>query len=330
MTPNENSRMVVSALARHMLNHPGDLDGMIYALSSPEFTKNNGLGWLRPHVEKGLATSIGGQNGFLVDAGPGYLKSLSNSWFDSVQMTVAPINTPLMVGSTQVAGQIAESQKIPVLAGMDKFELTPKKTGGLAVLSREAAVVEPLVRRALDDGVIKNTNRATIQELEIESSKTVQSSGSTLAALLADAREATSEFEFDSRSTIVALASPRNVARISMLTDSSGALACPNVGIRGGEIAPDFRVISCPGAFVEPDSNGDKIILIDPAGLLVDRGNLFLSSSDDVTLEMIDPDGGTTDLVSLFATNDLGLKFVRTFALEPIRDCVAVIEGLEL
>ena len=327
MITRENGAFDFVSIAKGLM-----LAGNIESLKTSAHNDFN-MNRLLPHIEKAAASTDSVSDlGYAFGLAEGFLNTLDVSALDVMRTRPAPVLTPILNLSTAVAGVIAEKARLPVITSLERLSLEFVKTGGIAVATkdqlRSGIYGESMLGMALRNGISSCSNRALVDSLLADAgTATITASGATGADILADIATAADDFELDALSRLYLLASPQRVKDLA-LKHGSGVLSFPGCGVRGGELVPDVITIACPG-FPGADSNGEFCLLVDAGGLLAHKGDVYINTSDDANLMMIDPDGGAeTRGVSLFQEDLVGLKYVRTLAVKPIRPCVTKISGI--
>jgi HK97 family phage major capsid protein len=114
---------------------------------------------------------------------------------------------------------------------------------------------------------------------------------------------------------------PRTALYLSTLKTSGGALAYPDINVGGGKLL-GFRVRTSPGARTVGSPQEGVIALVDPSQILVaDEGRTDISASQRVAIQASDtPGSGAQQLVSLFQTGAVGVKFARYINWQRTKD----------
>jgi hypothetical protein len=120
------------------------------------------------------------------------------------------------------------------------------------------------------------------------------------------------------------VAHPQTCASLAMLRTSGGSFAYPGLTANGGVLfgLPMLASSSCP-------STG--IALIDGGQLLVaDESGVEIAVSDEALIQQDSAPSGTSTLISLFSSDSVGLRIVRTINWQLARTFVAYATNVSL
>jgi HK97 family phage major capsid protein len=265
------------------------------------------------------------------------LRTMQTSFADAVrpltvlgklQTTRVPLATTLpMLATRTVFSFVEERMPIPVAApafGSTNVVLAPKKVAGILVTSKELMAHsegEAVLQREMVAGCIEGIDRGLLDPLATvsagrpasitsESDITYQGAGADTAAEIDVLLSAMVGDLIGKGSTLERCAwvtSPQNCAALSMMRGATtDALSYPGLTVNGGTLfgLPLYASASAPS---------DGLTLVDGGELLVgDEGETAVQVTDSAMVQMDDAPSGTTNLVSLFQADSLGLKIVRT------------------
>lgn len=265
----------------------------------------------------------------LGNVGLAMMKYRENSILDQIMAAEAPFFQPNLIGDIFSAGIIAEFQNIPAFAALEQYTLEPVKSGAITVLTKEAASkggaeAESFRTRQVLACAESCSNKGFIESVDGFDDLVTITSSNDVNTDLATIFES---FELDANSKIYLIVNPQTCANLAVKKES-GQLVYPNLTPTGGELSAGIRVLATE-AVGETNSGGANAYVVDAGGLLVNRGELFISLSEDADIQMstapTDP-AGSNPVVSLFQLDLLALKVLRVFGLENFRTCVARIE----
>ena len=199
-------------------------------------------------------------------------------------------------GIVCITRELAESAD-PAAEGLIQADL-------LAALAKflDAAFIDPA------SAAVANTSPASITNGVMP----ITSSGSSVAAITADLK-ALFQVLVDAGITLTAPAlimRPSTALALAMKRTAADQLAFPEVTVSGGSLFGVNVVVSgnVPGSV----SGGSLIVLVDAAEIVSVEGPILVDSSQEATLQMrSDPLTGAQQMVSLFASNLVGLRVVR-------------------
>ena len=269
-----------------------------------------------------------------------FLGSLNGSILDSVSgYRFAPVNSTLLISDGYATGIIGEGERIPVIGGVVRDSISRVKSAGITVFDKSSidqpgGRVESFINSNLQNIVRAGSNKAFIEKIltHISQVAEVSASGTSGAAeivtVLKDSCEA-----LDLRETrkLILILDVQTCKNLALTTDSTGNSVFPNLSVTGGGDLNGIRVIPVgEDQLPAQDSNGKFCVLVDVDGVFVDRGELFLSRSEEASIEMSDdPENDTGAVVSLFHVDGVALRAIRTFAAKPFRKSIALIGGVD-
>ena len=153
----------------------------------------------------------------------------------------------------------------------------------------------------------------------LPSAQVLTSSGSTIATLTADAREAQQRL-LDANASCrraVWIMNERTALSIGALLTTSGALAFPTISAVGG-FWFGLPVLTSEALLPYGSPSESDIVLLDPMALAVaDSGQADIQLATSASLEMSDSPGGSStaptaeNMVSLYQTNSVAVRVVR-------------------
>jgi HK97 family phage major capsid protein len=229
---------------------------------------------------------------------------------------------------------VAEGAPIPLTTlTMQSSRLQEQK------ISRICSFTEEIVKSSLIDAtdyignemrkkITKAIDVAFLNELtESTGTSVISSSGSTGSQFLADLNDALQALTLGANSRVYAIASQNMLTTIGLMTNTSGGLLFPGVGIGGGT-ACGVRFLPSNAANVS-----SAIVLVDAAQVAVgtvETTPLTLSVSTEADLQEDDaPDAGAQAMVSLFQTNKTAIRCSRYMGFKLLQDSgAAVIDGV--
>ncbi|MGA8147278.1 MAG: phage major capsid protein [Gallionellaceae bacterium] len=199
-----------------------------------------------------------------------------------------------------------------------------------SIFSRDLATG---ITQAVDQAFIDPANLgiANVMPAAITADATaIHSSGSSLAEIDSDL-SLLIEALADSGSTLeyaTFILRPRTALYLSLLRGSGGALAHPQLTVKGGYLAglPAIVSASVPSEIGSPIL-GRSITLVDPSQILVcDSGQSALEISEETALQMSNaPGSGATSLVSLWQNSSVALKLTRYLNWQAVRPGMAQV-----
>lgn len=270
--------------------------------------------------------------------GASFLDTTHASLMDGVRgYRLAPTDTRILVSDGVVVGIIGERERLPVSGNVKIFQLTHKKTGGLHVFSKEQVLsssseAESFVTRSLRETVAGCSNKAFIDSLLLSDSNSLEQASLGESATLINATIAAAMAELDLKltSSLVLVVDVHTCANLASKTTAAGELAFPNChAILGGELSTGVRVFPVDASQLpDEDSDGRFCVLFDADSILINRGTVSLARSEEGSLELATDPDGNNPVVSLFQSDAVALRVVRTFALDQIRNGVCQISGV--
>ena len=199
-------------------------------------------------------------------------------------------------GIVCITRELAQSSD-PAAEGMIQADL-------LAALAKflDAAFIDPAA------AAVANTSPASITNGLVP----ITSSGSSVAAITADLK-ALFQVLVDAGILLISPAlimRPSTALALAMKRTAADQLAFPEVTVSGGSLfgVPVLVSGNVPGSV----SGGSLIVLVDAAEIVSVEGPVVVDSSQEASLQMrTDPLTGAQQMVSLFASNLVGLRVVR-------------------
>lgn len=280
-------------------------------------------------------------NSDMADIAEGFLSKSTRSIFDVMlnrgDIREAPTKTRLINGTSPRVGLTLETGKLPVVnVSKSNTTLDWLKFGFILVVTNQllqatSAGVTNFFQRVLRNGIDDSCNYNflnTLLNFDSDVSQ-INSTGSTAAAFLNDLTSMLAAITVRETSKFYLAMTPADCAKLS-LKHNNGELIFPNLGPEGGEVIPNVIVMAVDAANEFTDSNGTKMFLIDADGLYGNRGSIVPARSTECSLIMDDDpeNGGAT--VGMFQTECSAIRLIRVFACEPWRDCVSVLNGVNL
>jgi hypothetical protein len=262
----------------------------------------------------------------------GFLDSLINSAFDTIRAAAVPLPfRQILVGSPTVAAQVFEVSETTVKSiariSFASQEVSPLKAAGGIVLTQE------LARFGVSGGAVEYVQRLLQNAVSVLSDKTFfatilsgvsqnTSTGSTAESVRADIAAMLRQISTASASRLFIVTTATVLKNWSMLTDSKGVSAFPNLTPQGGNI----NGITC---LPSDGLTTGQVVLLDASGLGCAQGEVGLIDISESTLNFSDtpdsPPTAATTMVSLFQNNLTGIAVERFFIGAKIRsDSVAL------
>jgi HK97 family phage major capsid protein len=261
----------------------------------------------------------------------------SRTLLGQIPFRKAAFNTRTLVEDVAgTAAWISEGGGIPISAlALDTVQLTPAKIAGLVVLTKEVVeVASPAALDSINRAMLNTVGRFSDEAMcnpDISASGTspasltsgstqVASTGNTEAAITANVKSLL-QVHADAESDLTEVhlvMHPATALHLSQLS-TSGVRAYPNLGVAGGAIF-GVKVHTTTGAKCSGSPTEKVIACINAAGVLVaDDNNIEISVSDKAAIQMVDSAtltqdaaaGTASDVVSLFMTHSVGIKFIR-------------------
>lgn len=281
------------------------------------------------------------ENSDLVDIATGFLSKSTRSIFDVMlnrgDLREAPIKTRLINGTSPRVGITAEFGNLPAInVSKSNTNLTLAKFGFILVVTNELLngttsgvtfFFQRILRNAIDDSMNYNFLN-TLLNFDSTVSQ-VLLSGSTAATFLNDLAGMLSAITIRETSKLYLAMAPQDCTALS-LKHLNGELLFPNLGPNGGEVIPSVTVMAIDAVDDFADSNGSKMFLIDADGIYANRGSIIPARSTECSLIMDDDPQEGSGMVGMFQTECSAIRLIRLFAAEPWRDCVSVLNGVNL
>ena len=220
--------------------------------------------------------------------------------------------------SGATAGWVGEMKPIPVgKLDMSTEEFEHSKVAGIIVLSKELVrssdpAAEGLIMRDIVGGIAQFTDEQLLDPTVTETAVRPASITNGLAAIPSTDPEAdllalTAALKAAGAQFLAPyfIMSPGNALALAALKNSQGASVFPSVNVTGGDIWGIPVLVSA--------NAGDQITLLDAAELMLADGIVELDIAQEAALQMDDnPTDGAVQMVSLFQTNSVGFRGVRT------------------
>jgi HK97 family phage major capsid protein len=261
-----------------------------------------------------------------------------------LQTVRVPLATTLPLISTRtVFSFVEEKMPIPVAAPAlgTNITLAPKKVAGIIVTSRELmqhSEGEAVLQREMVAGCVEGIDRALLDpsatvtagrpaSITSESDLVYQGSGADTAAEIDVLLSAMVGNLIALGSTLEKAAwitTPTNCAELAQKRTTGGNLAYAGVTVHGGVLygLPLYATASSP-------SHG--LTLVDGGEILVaDEGETSVQVSDAAMIEQDSAPNGSSTLISLFSSDSLGLKIVRTVNWQMRRPFVVYCTNFDL
>lgn len=240
----------------------------------------------------------------------------------NVQVTVVTLGA---TGSTVGQGQAKIISKLQLA----NTALTPRKAVAIIVTSDEllkmgGALASRLFAQELQRAVVAETDAQFLSVITAGITP-VSSSGSTAIAIGQDFANAFAALDLGNDSKVFVAMNPDDVKHVAVQIASTGERAFPGVGIHGGDYA---------GATIIPsDAVSGQIIAFDATQIAMGSITIEIDSSNQAAIQMDStpdsPPTASTNLVSLFQSNQTGLRAHRWFGCERLRTAaVSVISGV--
>jgi len=224
--------------------------------------------------------------------------------------------------SGATAGWVGEFKPIPVgKLDMSTETFEHSKVAGIIVISKELArsadpAAEPLIQRDIVAAVAKFTDEQFLDPAVAETgvhpasvthgATEVVSSGNGADAIAADLKALVAAV-VGSGALLTApyfVMKPSTALHLATLEGTNGKVF-PNVNVMGGDIWGIPVLVS--------GNAGDQITLVDAAELMLADGDVQLDTAEEAALQMDDaPADGAVQLVSLFQTNSIAIRAIRT------------------
>jgi HK97 family phage major capsid protein len=131
----------------------------------------------------------------------------------------------------------------------------------------------------------------------------ISSTGTSLAAVVQDLRALFANFVAadGALESAVLIMAPRTALAMAQLTGTGGALAFPNLGVKGGTVY-GIQTLTTSACIADGSPGETFMVLLDPAQILIaDDGGLRIKSSRAASMQMSDaPAAGSQSLVNLW------------------------------
>ena len=198
--------------------------------------------------------------------------------------------------------------------------VAPRKAVATIVISNELArfatpAAEKLFNAELKNGVVAATDGVFLTGLASGVTPTA-SAGNSAANVLTDLATLLAAVDTGPNSRLYFVIAAANAKKLVTKTNSSGALAFPNMGVNGGEILGGVT------ALVTDQLPANSAMLVDATGIIGDTGNvdLRMSQQADLHLDSEDspPDAGA-GLISLWQHDLRALMAERWFGFAKAR-----------
>lgn len=267
-------------------------------------------------------------------------------------MRRVPFNTrTLLAAGGTASGWVAEGAPFPAQApSMAEIVLTHSKNGALVVVTQELTrfwtqASEGIIRADLVAAGSESQDRLFIDPsvaaagLDSPASITYgitprHSSGSTVDAITADLKAlAQSLIDLGSNlSAAVWVMHPRTALSMSVLRDSSGALAFASLGLTGGSVLGLPVIVSGSVPITAGSPGGQTIVvLLDPKKVVIaDDGLATIGATSEGTIQMTDTPGtGEQYALSLFQNHLAAILVKRYIRWARCDDsAVALLDGV--
>lgn len=244
-----------------------------------------------------------------------------------------PLRTRMVSAVTGVsAAWVGEGAPVPVSsATYDEDNIEPRKICALAVITEELAEssdpsAEMVIRNDMVEAIAAAIDVSFIDPANAGTANikpaSITNGAPAIAATgdgLADIRELIAQFPGDLERAVL-IGSPSTFAVLS------DPLLLPTLGVRGGS------ALGIPA--IPSKAAGTALALVDPAGIALGEAEMDLSASREASVEMRDdPTQSSTtptaaNMVSLWATNSIGILTSKTIAWEVARPSVQIITGM--
>lgn len=264
-----------------------------------------------------------------------FLESLRNvGAFDAMlpSMRRIPLRTRAVVTTVGIsAATITEGHVTPIsrltLAGN---QLAEAKAVAIVVVNDELARLGgaesvALFGRELRQAIAAETDRTFVAKIS-ESIAPIASNGGTAIAIRQDIAAALAALNTDAASRLFVLIEASTAKAWATKTTQDGAAAFPGMTPQGGEIC------GMP-AIVSDGLTAGTIVVVDASQIAAGAGTVEVDASKQASLQMEttpdSPPSATTVALSLWQQNMTGLKALRFFGAERLRDAaVAVVSGV--
>ena len=261
----------------------------------------------------------------------GFLDSLVNSAFDVLRAAAVPLPMrQAQVGSVSVAAQVFAVSESTVKS-ITRLSFTgqhagPQKAAGGIVIGQELARfgvsgTVQYIQRLLQNAVTILTDQTFFSAILAGITQNT-STGLTAESVRADLAAMLRQISTGQDSRLFLVATPSISKNWSMLTDSKGLSAFPDLSPVGGQIQ---GIICLPSDGLSVG----QVCLLDASGLGCAQGDIALVDISESTLNFADtpnspPTPGTT-MVSLWQNNQTGIAVERFFLGAKLRgDAVAL------
>jgi HK97 family phage major capsid protein len=255
----------------------------------------------------------------------GFLESLrSASLFDATvgDMLQAPINTRVTAAISMVADTVAETDPIPVATvALDGGALAYRKCAAFLAISGEvlrlaSSAANAFLLAELRKAVGAATDANFVTGLLAETTPG-SSAGTGAAEVLEDIGTLLDAVNVGANSRLH-LAMPSTLAKqLSAMPTASGAMAFPGMSPTGGTIA------NIPAHASDAMPSG-TVMLFDASQIAGNPGSADASVTTQANLTMMDAESPPQPFTAnAFQQNLVGLRIVRGFGFQPMRDDIA-------
>ncbi|MBM2303190.1 hypothetical protein JQX03_15645 [Sulfitobacter pseudonitzschiae] len=213
----------------------------------------------------------------------------------------------------ELGGAKGEGVWLPVVTGsFTPITLTPRKTGGIVVASKELVdATDPasfaVLRRELQSAAIAAVDTAFLAVAldGVTATPTTDLLGEVETLLLAVGGTGSEALIF--------MAGNNMAKRLATASISPGGRLFPEMGPNGGKIVN----VDC---LASNRIDSDTLILIDASGFSVNDGTVDVDLARGATLQMkTDPADEATTMVSMLQTNSVALRVIAAFGCEMSR-----------
>jgi hypothetical protein len=266
-----------------------------------------------------------------------FLSSLAPlSLFDAMlpSMLQVPLNSSVVSVSATIVGaaEIPQTHVKPTskltLAASD---LDAKKIATLVAVTDEflkigGTAATNLLRRELTNGIARSTNTWFLSTIA-GSATSVAASGFTSLGVRQDLRTLLSLVNSGADAKLFLIVTRTIAEALTMLPDSAGSAAFPNVTVNGGSIG-GIQIL------VSDEATSGEIILVDASQVAAGTsGALVLEASNEVTIQLDtapdSPQSASSNVVSFWQNNLSGIRAERYLGAKLIRsDAIAKVTGV--
>ena len=273
-----------------------------------------------------------------------FSESLRNAGaFDAMlpSMVAVPLRDRIgVISAGASASQTGEGLPTPLTRlSVTAPRLEAMKATVLVALSEDALrfaapTINDLLARELRSAIAITTDTSFLTTITAGIAA-LTSSGITATDVRADLRDLASALKTGAGSRLFLIVESATAKGLSLMGDTNGGAAFPNVRVDGGEIGGITVVVS-------DGLSAGTVVLVDASGVAVGSDAITLAVARDAALEMLDsaltqasvtgspPTSVGTTLVSMFQTNSVALRALRFFGAARLRDdAVAVMSGVD-